>query len=78
VTHEIRLGKSRNARAGGCGLSLRRGFGRACGDAPWPLFTSQTSEPAILTENIPSLGTIIDAQFATDHHCDLWDPLANY
>jgi len=48
------------------------------GNAPWPLFSSRADAPAIFAEDIPTSSTITDARFAADHHCDLWDPLANY
>ena len=48
------------------------------GNSPWPQFSGQANAPAILSENIPASSTMTDAQFAASHHCDLWDPLANY
>jgi para-nitrobenzyl esterase len=44
-------------------------------NSPWPRFTDQAGAPAILSENVPSLGTFTDAQFAASHHCAFWDPI---
>jgi para-nitrobenzyl esterase len=48
------------------------------GNSPWPKFTSQSGAPAILSENLPSIGTFTDAQYAAEHHCAFWDPILGY
>lgn len=48
------------------------------GNSPWPVFTNRTGAQAIFAENVPGSSTITDAQFAADHHCDIWDSLTTY
>jgi para-nitrobenzyl esterase len=48
------------------------------GNSPWPRFTDQSGAPAILSENVPSVSTFTDAQFAAEHHCAFWDPILGY
>lgn len=48
------------------------------GNSPWPKFTSQSGAPAILSENVPSVGTFSDAQYSAEHHCSFWDPILGY
>jgi para-nitrobenzyl esterase len=48
------------------------------GNSPWPLFTDQSGAPAVLSENVPSVSTFTDAQFAAEHHCAFWDPILGY
>ena len=42
------------------------------GNSPWPQYTSATNAPAVLSENVPSLGTFTNAQWSTNHNCDFW------
>jgi para-nitrobenzyl esterase len=48
------------------------------GNSPWPKFTSQAGAAVILSENVPSIGTFTDAQYAAEHHCTFWDPILGY
>jgi para-nitrobenzyl esterase len=48
------------------------------GNSPWPRFTNQSGAPAIVSENVPSLSTFTDPQFAAEHHCAFWDPILGY
>jgi para-nitrobenzyl esterase len=48
------------------------------GNSPWPKFTSQSGAPVILSENVPSVATFTDAQYAAEHHCAFWDPILGY
>jgi len=56
----------------------RTGNPNGSGNSPWPQFTNQSGAPAILSENVPSLSTFTDAQFAAEHHCAFWDPILGY
>jgi para-nitrobenzyl esterase len=48
------------------------------GNVPWPLYTPQAGAPAYLSQNIPSLSTLTNAQYRADHHCDFWDTILVY
>jgi para-nitrobenzyl esterase len=48
------------------------------GNSAWPQFTSQTGAPAIWSQNVPTSGTLTDAQFAENHHCAFWDPILGF
>jgi para-nitrobenzyl esterase len=39
------------------------------GNNPWPRFTLPVNAPAYLSENIPTLSTYTDTQFAANNHC---------
>jgi para-nitrobenzyl esterase len=56
----------------------RTGNPNGSGNSPWPQFGNQSGAPVILSENIPSSGTLTDAQFAASHHCAFWDPILGY
>jgi para-nitrobenzyl esterase len=53
----------------------RTGNPNGSGNSPWPQFANQIDAPAILSQNIPSLGTFTDGQYAASHHCPFWDSL---
>jgi para-nitrobenzyl esterase len=48
------------------------------GNSPWPKFINQAGAPAVLSQNVPSLSTFTDAQYAASHHCAFWDPILGY
>ena len=56
----------------------RTGNPNGSGNSPWPQFTNQAGAPAILSQNVPSSGTLTDVQFARNHHCAFWDPILGY
>ena len=56
----------------------RTGNPNGSGDVPWPLYTTQAGAPAYLSQNIPSLSTLTNAQYRADHHCDFWDTILVY
>jgi len=47
----------------------RTGNPNGSGNSPWPKFTDQAGAPAVLSQNVPSLSTFTDAQYAANHHC---------
>ena len=48
------------------------------GDSPWPRYNLNSPNPSWLSENIPSLSTITDAQFFATHKCSFWDTILNH
>jgi para-nitrobenzyl esterase len=56
----------------------RTGNPNGSGNSPWPQFTSQPDAPAVLSENVPSLSTFTEAEYAASHHCAFWDPILGY
>ena len=46
------------------------------GDAPWPRYTSASQ--VYLSQNVPHLSTITEAQFRAAHKCDFWDTVLVY
>ena len=48
------------------------------GNAPWPRYADQEGVPEYLSENVPSLWTITNAEFSASHHCDFWDTIIVY
>jgi para-nitrobenzyl esterase len=46
------------------------------GDAPWPRYTA--GSPVYLSQNVPHLSTITEAQFRATHKCDFWDTVLIY
>jgi para-nitrobenzyl esterase len=56
----------------------RTGNPNGSGNSPWPQFTSQPDAPVVLSENVPSLSTFTEAQYAASHHCAFWDPILGY
>ena len=56
----------------------RTGNPNGSGNSPWPQFTNQSGAAAVLSENVPSLSTFTEAQYAASHHCAFWDPLLGY
>jgi len=56
----------------------RTGNPNGSGNSPWPRFTDQEEAPTVLSENVPSLSTFTDAQYAANHHCAFWDPILGY
>ena len=56
----------------------RTGNPNGSGNSPWPKFTDQAGAPAVLSQNVPSLSTFTDAQYAANHHCAFWDPILGY
>ncbi|VTZ48697.1 Carboxylic ester hydrolase [Methylocella tundrae] len=46
------------------------------GNAPWPAYTAKT--PFWLSEDIPFLSTLTDAQFSANHKCGFWDKVLIY
>jgi para-nitrobenzyl esterase len=46
------------------------------GDEPWPRYTAETR--AYLSQNVPKLSTITEAQFRAAHKCDFWDTVLIY
>ena len=46
------------------------------GDAPWPRYTS--GAPVYLSQNVPHLSTISEADFRAAHKCDFWDTVLVY
>jgi para-nitrobenzyl esterase len=46
------------------------------GDAPWPRYRAETR--LYLSQNVPQLSTITEAQFRATHKCDFWDTVLVY
>jgi hypothetical protein len=46
------------------------------GDAPWPRYTAGSK--VYLSENVPHLSTITEAQFRAAHRCEFWDTVLIY
>ncbi len=45
------------------------------GNSPWPRYELDPKRSYYLSEDIPSLSTISDAELYAEHKCDLWDPI---
>jgi para-nitrobenzyl esterase len=56
----------------------RTGNPNGPGNSPWPQFTDQAGAAAILSQNLPTSGTLTDAQFASNHHCAFWRPILGF
>jgi len=56
----------------------RTGNPNGSGNSPWPRFVNQPNTPGISSQNVPSLGTWTDAQYAARHRCAFWDTLLVY
>jgi para-nitrobenzyl esterase len=49
------------------------------GNSPWPRYkNNQPTKPTYLSENIPVLSTLTDAQYSAAHKCDFWDTILLY
>jgi para-nitrobenzyl esterase len=48
------------------------------GNAPWPTYAAGANKYVFLIEDIPILTTQTNAQFSAQHHCDFWNPIAQY
>ena len=46
------------------------------GNSPWPRYTKGSE--VCLTQNVPHLTTITEAQFRAAHQCDFWDTVLVY
>src|SRR4051812_18621472 len=54
----------------------RTGNPNGSGNSTWPQYVSNSGP--ILKENVPSLSTATNAQFAAEHHCGFWDSILVY
>ena len=45
------------------------------GNSPWPRYELDPRRSYYLSEDIPTLSTISDAELYAEHKCDLWDPI---
>jgi para-nitrobenzyl esterase len=48
------------------------------GNFPWPRYTSSTTTPAWLRQNLPILSASTDKQYSALRNCNFWAPLAFY
>ena len=46
------------------------------GNFPWPRYTTGTTDPAWLIEDLPVLSTLTDPQYSALRNCDFWDAVA--
>ena len=46
------------------------------GDSPWPRYTAGSQ--VYLSQNVPHLSTITEAQFRAAHNCAFWDTVLIY
>jgi para-nitrobenzyl esterase len=51
----------------------RTGNPNRTGNSPWPRYVSKAGP--YLSQNVPTLSTLTDAQFSAQHHCNLWDSI---
>ena len=56
----------------------RTGNPNGQGNHPWPRFEDKTNEPGILSESIPNLYALTDAEISERHKCVFWDSISNY
>ena len=57
----------------------RTGNPNGQGNTPWPRYQIAPGKTAfLLSENIPVLSTITDAEFVAEHKCDFWDTILTY
>jgi para-nitrobenzyl esterase len=56
----------------------RTGNPNGQGNHPWPRFKDKTNEPGILSESIPNLYALTDAEISERHKCVFWDSISNY
>jgi para-nitrobenzyl esterase len=56
----------------------RTGNPNGKGNSPWPLFEDEPGGPAVLSESIPNLFALTDAEIAERHKCVFWDSISNY
>ena len=47
------------------------------GNGPWPRYRLNSNNSYFLSENIPTLSTMSDAQLYAETKCDLWDPIVS-
>jgi para-nitrobenzyl esterase len=48
------------------------------GNSPWPRLKDRPNEPGILSESIPNLYAMTDAEISERHNCIFWDSISNY
>ena len=46
------------------------------GNHPWPRYDADS--PAYLSENVPSLSTLMESDFSSAHQCAFWDGILVY
>lgn len=56
----------------------RTGNPNGKGNSPWPLFEDEPGGPSVLSESIPNLFALTDAEVAERHKCVFWDSILNY
>lgn len=48
------------------------------GNKPWPPYRLPPAKSYLLSENVPSLSLITNAQFTAEHKCNFWDTILTY
>jgi para-nitrobenzyl esterase len=49
------------------------------GKMPWPLYNpNKPNVASMLSENVPVLSTITDAEYVAEHKCDFWDEILTF
>jgi para-nitrobenzyl esterase len=57
----------------------RTGNPNGQGNTPWPRYEIAPGKTALLlSENIPVLSTITDAEYVAEHKCDFWDTILTF
>jgi len=56
----------------------RSGNPNGQGNSPWPRFKDRGNDPVVLSESIPNLFPLTDAEISDRHQCVFWDSISNY
>lgn len=56
----------------------RTGNPNAEGNSPWPRFGNDPNEAGYLSESIPKLSTLTDAEMSERHNCSFWESISTY
>jgi para-nitrobenzyl esterase len=56
----------------------RSGNPNGQGNSPWPRFKDRGNDPVVLSESIPNLYALTDAEISDRHNCVFWDSISNY
>jgi para-nitrobenzyl esterase len=56
----------------------RTGNPNGHGHSPWPRFEDKPDDPGVLSESIPTLYALTDAEISERHKCVFWDSITNY
>jgi para-nitrobenzyl esterase len=56
----------------------RSGNPNGHGNSPWPRLRDKANNPGVLSESLPNLFALTDAELSERHKCVFWDSISNY